>query len=150
MPVLRQRRAEIGTGLPATHVKYQAMRFLVNENVTRTVNQGLRERGHDVLSLKESMRSEADDAILARAQTEVRIVVTHDKDFGEPAFRAQLHASCGVILFRLSGSEPESDNRRILAALESRNDWAGHFSVVTDDRIRMRPLPGSPPPPEGT
>ena len=126
------------------------MRFLVNENVTRTVIQELRRRGHDVLSVKESMRSEADDAILARAQTEERIVVTHDKDFGELAFRAHLPASCGVILIRLSGSEPETDNRRMLEALESRTDWAGHFSVVTEDRIRMRPLLGAPPLPEGT
>ena len=49
------------------------------------------------------MRSVADDAILARAQTEERIVVTHDKDFGELAFRSQLPASSGVILLRLSG-----------------------------------------------
>src|SRR5271157_3408811 len=70
------------------------MRFLVNENLTGTVIQELRQRGHDVLSVKESMRSETDDAILARAQPEERIVVTHDKDFGELAFRAQLPASC--------------------------------------------------------
>ncbi len=126
------------------------MRFLVNENVTGTVIQELRQRGHDVLSVKESMRSEADDAILARAQMEDRTVVTHDEDFGELAFRYQLPASCGVILFRLSGSEPDTDNRRILEALESRTDWAGHFSVVSDDRIRMRPLPGALSPPEGT
>ena len=60
-----------------------------------------------------------------RAQTEGRIVVTHDKDFGELAFRAQLPASCGVILFRLSGSEPETDNRRILELLESRGRLGG-------------------------
>jgi len=30
-------------------------------------------------------------------------------------------------------------------ALESRSDWVGHFSVITDDRIPMRPLPGAPP-----
>jgi predicted nuclease of predicted toxin-antitoxin system len=131
-------------------VKNRAMRFLVNENVTGTVIQELRQRGHDVLSAKESMRSEQDEVILARAQREQRLVVTHDKDFGELAFRYQLPASCGVILSRISGSEPETDNRRILEALESRADWAGHFSVVTDDRIRMRPLPGAPSPPEGT
>jgi predicted nuclease of predicted toxin-antitoxin system len=96
------------------------------------------------LSAKESMRSEADGAILARAQAEERIVLTHDKDFGELAFRSQLPASCGVVLCRLTGSDPDTDNRRILQALESRTDWAGHFSVVTDDRIRMRPLPSVP------
>lgn len=122
------------------------MRFLVNENVTGTVIHELRQRGHDVLSAKESLRSKPDAVLLARAQAEQRIVATHDKDFGELAFRSHLPASCGVILFRLSGSNPESDNQRILEALESRTDWAGHFSVVTDDRIRMRPLPGVSPP----
>lgn len=126
------------------------MRLLVNENVTGTVIRELRQRGHDVLSVKESMRSEADDAILARAQGEVRIVVTHDKDFGELAFRSGLPATCGVILLRLTGSDPAIDNRRIVEALEGRTDWAGHFSVITDDRIRMRPLPGAPPTTEGT
>src|SRR5438094_3401458 len=120
------------------------MRLLVNENVTRTVIDELRQQGHDVLSVKESMRSGQDGAILARAQAEQRIVVTHDKDFGELAFGAQLPSSCGVILFRLAGSDPDTDNQRILKAIESRSDWAGHFSVVSDDRVRMRPLPGPP------
>jgi predicted nuclease of predicted toxin-antitoxin system len=117
------------------------MRFLLNENVSGTVIQELRQQGHDVISVKESMRSEADRVILARAQKEQRIIVTHDKDFGELAFRSKLAASCGIILFRLAGSNPDRDTRRILAALEGRSDWMGHFSVVTDDRIRMRPLP---------
>ena len=67
--------------------------------------------------------------------------MTFDKDFGELACRVGLPASSGVVLFRLTGSSPEVDNSRALAALESRNDWAGCFSVVTDDRIRMRRLP---------
>ena len=29
----------------------------------------------------------------------------------------------------------------MLDVIESRSDWTGGFSVVTDDRIRMRPLP---------
>jgi predicted nuclease of predicted toxin-antitoxin system len=125
------------------------MRFLANENVMVTVIQELRRRGHDVLWVKESMRSERDDAILARAQTEERIVVTHDKDFGELAFRSHLPASCGVILFRLAGCDRRADAERSLEALESRTDWAGHFSVVTDDRIRMRALPVAPSPKSG-
>lgn len=127
-------------------MKDQAMRFLVNENVPATVIQKLRQRGHDVLSVKESMRAEQDDVILVRAQAEKRIVVTHDKDFGELAFRSQLPSFCGVILFRLAGKSPDTDNERILEALASRTDWAGHFSVVTAGRIRMRPLPETPVP----
>jgi len=57
------------------------------------------------------------------------------------AFRYGLPASCGVVLFRLSGSDPASDNQRMLSALASRGDWVGHFAVVEQDRIRIRPLP---------
>jgi len=28
-----------------------------------------------------------------------------------------------------------------LTALQEREDWAGHFSVIEDTRIRMTPLP---------
>ena len=120
------------------------MRLLTNENVSGTVVRSLRERGHDVLSAKESMRSEPDEMLLARAQAEGRVLVTHDKDFGELAFRNRLPAECGVILLRLTGDGPDADNARALQAIEDRDDWPGHFSVVSDDRIRMRPLPARP------
>lgn len=117
------------------------MRLIANENISSTVVRILRERGHDVLAVKESMRGESDLAILARAQVETRLVVTQDKDFGELAFRYGLPAACGIILFRLSGANPEADNRRMVEVIESRPDWSGLFVVVTDIRIRIRPLP---------
>ena len=117
------------------------MRILANENVPAPVVAALRQRAHDVMSVKDEMRGASDREILARAQAEGRIVVTCDRDFGELAFRFGLPAACGVVLLRLSGSSPLTDNTRALAALDSRTDWAGHFAVVTGDRIRMRPLP---------
>lgn len=116
------------------------MRILANENFPGPLITTLRGRGHDVVAVKEVMRGADDRAVLQKAQAETRILVTFDKDFGELAFRFGLPAQGGVILFRLSGSKPELDNARALAAMESRADWAGHFAVVTDDRIRMRPL----------
>lgn len=68
------------------------MRLIANENISRSVVQKLRDRGHDVLAVKESMRGEEDTAILERAQSEARLVVTQDKDFGELAFRFGLPA----------------------------------------------------------
>lgn len=117
------------------------MRILANENFPGPVIRELRRRGHDVMSVKETMRGATDPEVLARAQAEERLVVTFDKDFGELAFRSGLPATSGVILFRLSGSSPETDNARTLSALESGIDWVGSFSVVSDDRIRVRPLP---------
>jgi predicted nuclease of predicted toxin-antitoxin system len=97
--------------------------------------------GHDVVSVKETMRGATDPEVLAQAQAQERLVVTFDKDFGELAYRFGLPAASGVILFRLSGPSPEIDNARALAALASGIEWAGSFSVVTNDRIRVRPLP---------
>jgi predicted nuclease of predicted toxin-antitoxin system len=106
-----------------------------------TVIRVLRERGHDVVSAKEALCGAADEEILARAQLEQRLLVSQDKDFGELAFRARLPASCGVILFRLVGTDPSEDNERILEVLESGTDWAGRFAVVTERQVRIRPLP---------
>jgi predicted nuclease of predicted toxin-antitoxin system len=140
MPGLRARTGQRGEGLfrPGLTLK---MRILANENVSATVIRELRRRGHDVISVKESMRSAPDRAVLRRATEEDRLVVTHDKDFGVLAFQWGLPATSGVILFRLSGDNPDADNERILSVLEQHADWAGHFCVVTDDRIRVRPLP---------
>jgi predicted nuclease of predicted toxin-antitoxin system len=126
------------------------MRFIVNENVSANVIGQLRAKGHDVLSVKESMRGGTDRSVLTRAQAEERVVLTHDKDFGELAFRYDLPAGSGVILLRLGGDNPATDNKRALEAIESRDDWMGHFSVITDERIRMRPLPSAAARTEGT
>ena len=117
------------------------MRLLANENVSGHVIEALRGRGHDVLSVKECMRGEPDRAVLKRARRERRLLLTHDKDFGELAFGSHLPAECGIVLFRLTGPDPQSDTRRILEAIEGGQEWAGHFAVVTDEQIRIRPLP---------
>ena len=63
------------------------------------------------------MRGETDDAILARAQSEHRILISQDKDFGELAYRSGLPADCGVILFRLQSQSPEADQLRMIEVL---------------------------------
>lgn len=118
------------------------LRIMADENVPGPVIAMLRQRGHDVASAKEVMRGSSDRAVLERAQAETRLVVTFDKDFGELAVRFGLPASCGVVLFRLTGESPEEDNQRAVDVFDARSDWAGHFAVVTDDRIRIRRLLG--------
>lgn len=117
------------------------MMILANENLPGSAIAALRAAGHDVLWAKESLRGEPDDVVLTRAQSEGRLVVTQDKDFGELAFRFGLPARCGVILLRLTGDDPDADIARMLAVIGERLDWTGQFAVATDDRIRVRPLP---------
>jgi predicted nuclease of predicted toxin-antitoxin system len=118
------------------------MHILADENFPGDAVTTLREHGHDVLWVRTEAPGISDREVLARAQAEDRIVVTFDKDFGELAFRFGLPATSGVILFRLALSSPSSVARLAPAALETRGDWAGHFSVIEEGRVRMTPLPG--------
>ena len=63
-----------------------------------------------------------------------------DKDFGELAFRLQNISVAGAILFRMKMLNPQMAVRKMAQVLESRTDWEGYFSVVEEDRVRMRPL----------
>ena len=117
------------------------MRILANENFPGDAVAALRARGHDVAWIRSDAPGSSDVEVLARAQAEDRILITFDKDFGELAFRSGLPASSGVVLFRTSVPSSSYITRIAVAALESRTDWVGHFSVVEDDRIRMTPLP---------
>ena len=116
------------------------MRFLIDENMARTLIAHLRNRGHEVLSIKETDCGEKDKILLDMAQDEDRILLTQDKDFGDLTFRDLVPAQSGIVLFRLSIVDPEVMISRMIMAIDSRMDWAGHFSVITDDRIRMRLL----------
>ena len=90
------------------------MRLLANENVPGPVVRTLRQLGHDVLWIKESMPGAADPEVLALAQTEQRVVVIADTDFGELAFRSRLPATCGVALIRFDWTDPEADNQTVV------------------------------------
>lgn len=93
------------------------------------------------------MTGKADEVILQRAQDELRLVVTFDKDFGELAFRWGLPAGCGIILFRLATQSPEHVRDSVVEIIESRTDWTGWFYVVEEHRFRVRALPPTSSPP---
>ena len=116
------------------------MYLLANENFPADAIAALRQRGHDVVWVHTEAPGSSDEQVLARAQAEDRILITFDKDFGELAFRAMLPASGGIILFRISAPSAAHVAQVAVAVLEGRTDWAGHFSVVEDSRIRMKPL----------
>jgi predicted nuclease of predicted toxin-antitoxin system len=72
---------------------------------------------------------------------EERLLITFDKDFRELVFRRGAKASQGIVLFRISQPSAAAVAERVAAVLASREDSAGHFSVVEDFAIRMRRLP---------
>ena len=117
------------------------MQILANENVPADAVDRLRADGHDVLWVRASFPGADDETVLARAQAEQRLLITFDKDFGELVFSKGRAASYGVILFRLDMPSPRVVADKVAAAINSRADWEGHFSVVDEVKIRMVPLP---------
>jgi predicted nuclease of predicted toxin-antitoxin system len=117
------------------------MKLLANENFPLDAVEALRQSGHDIVWIRTESPGIDDQQVLAIAQVEQRLLLTFDKDFGELAFRAQLPAKSGIILFRISTPSSVEVAEVVTNILNSRTDWSGHFSVITDRRIRMRPLP---------
>lgn len=97
--------------------------------------------GHDVLWIRTAAPGSSDPIVLAQAQAENRILITFDKDFGELAFRSRMPASNGIVLFRISAPSAQHVAEVVTGVLNGREDWAGHFSVVDDRRVRMTRLP---------
>ncbi|MCL4789004.1 MAG: DUF5615 family PIN-like protein [Verrucomicrobia bacterium] len=118
------------------------MRLCANENLPEDCIARLRADGHELLWIREAAPGSPDTGVLARAQQENRLLITFDKNFGELVFKAGAKTSPGIVLFRIP--QPSAAiAATVSAVLSSRTDWAGHFSVVEELGVRMRPLPPS-------
>lgn len=82
--------------------------FLADENVAPRVIEALRKESFDVLSVYDTGLSETpDEEILKTAQRRKRIILTHDKDFGN-LIRQPYVSHGGVILLRLRNQTPQN------------------------------------------
>jgi predicted nuclease of predicted toxin-antitoxin system len=116
-------------------------KFLANENVPGEVVQAVRQAGHDLAWIADSSPGASDDAVLAAALADGRVLVTFDKDCGEMAFRQEQKATCGVILFRPRVRSPSYLAQFMLAVLGQAVTWEGNFSVAQEGKLRVVPLP---------
>jgi hypothetical protein len=116
------------------------MRLLTNENFPGTAVAALIASGHDVVWVRNAAPGVSDKDVLAWAIRDERILLTFDKDFGELARASALPSACGVVLFRMPMPNPGDIGSRLSNLVMSRDDWAGHFSVIEPGHIRMRAL----------
>ena len=117
------------------------MRLLADANVESMLVEWLRSGGHDVVWAAELAPAIADADLLDSANAEERVILTHDRDFGELVFRSSLYSQ-GVVLMRFRA--PLQAER--LALLQQH--WTtverrarGNFLVLTERRVRIRALP---------
>jgi predicted nuclease of predicted toxin-antitoxin system len=114
------------------------MRLLADENFPKPIVDALRAEGHDVLWARTDLAGTSDVALLDRAETEARIVLTLDKDFWQIAVqrRTPLEQS-GVVLLRVHPATPEKLAPLVRAFCEADTAWTGHISIVSLDGIQM-------------
>jgi predicted nuclease of predicted toxin-antitoxin system len=103
----------------------------------------LQDLGHDAIHLHEQGLDRLEDsAILTKAQTESRVLLTHDLDFGEliAASGAQLPS---IVIFRLRNMRPESVNSYLRAIIDYHDEALDQGAIisVTEGQTRVRLLP---------
>lgn len=114
------------------------MKLYADEGIDRQVVDALRIAAFDVAYAAESDPSVADDALLAKAAAEGRLLLTSDKDFGELVYRLR-KVNDGVVLIRLSGLSAELKARLVVEAISTRSgELARAFSVLSPGMLRIR------------
>ena len=118
------------------------MRWLADENISRTVIVFLRQRGDDVLSITEHSRGIPDEAVIQLAREQGRILLSFDRDHGDLIFNRAVPAPPAVVFLRVIPADPDR-LQKLLAGLIALGESAldGQFTVVSDSGIRQRPLP---------
>lgn len=113
-------------------------KLLLDENIGKRVVLTLRKSGFDVSSILEDAPGSADALVLKMAQSEKRILVTLDRDFGALVFRDSA-SHVGVLYLRLQKESVEN----ILFVLESvlqkyGNKLKKKFTIASETDVRIR------------
>ena len=114
------------------------MKFLLDVcAASRSMRHMLIESGHDVLSAAERDPRATDEALLALAYEEQRVLVTEDKHFGELVFVRRLPHPC---IFRLVEMQLAEKVAAVRELIEHHPDelLEGALIVVTRKRVRIR------------
>lgn len=117
------------------------MRFLVDENLPRSLTQLLRDLGHEAIHVVEAgLRGAPDEALGRLAAEQNRVLVTRDLGFPLPKLRPP---PPGVILVRV----PDAFTAFLITRLfhdflqaAKLPELEGHITVVSPGRVRSRKL----------
>ena len=119
------------------------MRFLADMGVAQRVVQWLKAEGHDAVHLRDqNLHRLPNGAILQKAHSEKRILLTFDLDFGEIIALAE-GRSASVIIFRLYNTRTPHVISRLQKVLEDSAAALeqGAIAIVEETRHRVRQLP---------
>lgn len=112
------------------------MKLLIDSSAWGGMVNQLVFEGHDVIQVNDVWQKDpGDEAILAHAYTEDRVIITRDKDFGELAISlGQPHA--GII--RLWDTPARQQGDVVLAVIRQCSDALIARAIVTASPYRVR------------
>ena len=122
------------------------MKLLIDNALAPSVADRLRREGYDAVHVRDRNKQAASDVeILQLAESEGRVIVSADTDFGTLlALRSQRRPSF-VLLRRQKDTSPSKTADLLINTLPRiRSDLeSGAVVVISDERLRIRALPVS-------
>ncbi len=115
------------------------LKFLADENIAISLVKALRKVGYDVKDIKEEkMFGISDREVIAKAKEDERIILTHDKDFGN-LLNFPLQSHHGVILIRYRYQSPSYVIPRLMPLLGTlKNKMKGSLTIITDNLVKIQ------------
>lgn len=104
------------------------------------VVEKLRGAGHDVHSIRDMTPGVSDDVVIRLARQDRRIIVTHDRDFGN-VIRYPIQKHVGVILLRLRKPLPEIVAKTLIFFLSEipATKFQDRLAIVGENGVRFFP-----------
>ena len=115
------------------------MKFLSDENIARSVIRDLRNAGFDVKDIKEEkLYGLSDRKIVDLALDEERIIITHDRNFGNLIYDDNIKHK-GVLFIRYKNQKPANVSNFLLSVLESEisKKFQGALVIISETQINI-------------
>jgi predicted nuclease of predicted toxin-antitoxin system len=120
------------------------VRLLIDANLSPRVATALADAGHDVVHVFEiGLADASDQSILARAESEGRVIVSSDSDFGALLSRHHRATPSFVLLRHVNDLTPSEQATLLIAGLANVESELQEGAVVSfaRGRVRTRRLP---------
>ncbi len=118
------------------------MKLFLDQDVYAITIRFLQSLNHDILTATASGNARTSDIDLLRlAQSQNRILITRDRDFGSLVFLSKVGS--GVIYLRMSATNQEAVHDELAQVLQiyTEEELKNAFVVVETERHRYRKLP---------
>lgn len=122
-------------------MKIRDLKFLTDENISPKVVSFLRQKGFDIIDVKEEgWHGTEDKRLMEMAYREKQFIITHDVDFGTLAINEGV-SFYGIIYLRLKNVKVSNVINVLEKLLMLDKDLQeGALIVVEDARLRMRTI----------